>query len=155
MEDSVSIRLLAPGELGQLLELYRELHPEDPDVTESPALGPLWEDICRDPDMAIVVAEADGLIVSSCTLAIIKNLTRGLRPYAVVENVITRPRYRNRGYGTLVLQKAIGLARERGCYKVMLLSGSKQEETLQFYENAGFRRGMKTGFIVELCESPR
>jgi hypothetical protein len=33
-----------------------------------------------------------------------------------------------------------------GCYKVMLATGSRREETLHFYEGAGFDRGGKTFF---------
>lgn len=47
-----------------------------------------------------------------------------------------------------MLQKAQEIAKERGCYKVTLMTGSKKEETLRFYEKAGFERGSKTGFIV-------
>ena len=53
-------------------------------------------------------------------------------------------------YGTMVLRKAVDIARERGCYKVMLLTGHKDEETLRFYEQTGFVRGKKTGFIIDL-----
>jgi hypothetical protein len=31
----------------------------------------------------------------------------------------------------------------------MLLTGRKQEETLRFYERAGFQRGVKTGFVAK------
>ena len=147
---TVSIRLIRYDELDELMGLYRQLHPDDPDVGGSGQLGQVWDAICRDPDLFYVVADVDGAIVASCTLAIVKNLTRGLRPYGVIENVITRADMRRQGYGTRVLHKAVDIARENGCYKVMLLSGAKDEETLRFYENAGFRRGVKTGFIISL-----
>ncbi len=95
--------------------------------------------------------EDAGEIVASCTLAIIKNLTRNLRPYGLIENVITHPDYRRKGYGTEVLHKAVQIATEQNCYKVMLLTGSKSEDTLRFYKKAGFVQGVKTGFIIQLA----
>lgn len=142
-------RLIRSEELEQLIALYRELHPEDP-VIDDGRLRRRWDEICGDGNLFYIVVAADGEIVASCTLAVVKNLTRGLRPYAVIENVITRKDMRRRGYGTMALHEAIAMARERGCYKVMLLSGAKDEATLKFYEDAGFARGVKTGFILSL-----
>jgi GNAT superfamily N-acetyltransferase len=141
-------RLIRADELDALLDLYRILHPEDPVCTDAARLEPLWQEICADPNLFCIIREEDGIPVSSCTLAVIKNLTRGLRPYGVIENVVTHPDYRKRGYGTQVLHEAVRIARERGCYKVMLATGAKDEGTLRFYENAGFSRGVKTGFVV-------
>ncbi len=146
---AASARLIRYDELDKLMELYRELHPEEPEV-ESKALRRQWNDICSDGSLFYVVVDEDGKLVASCTLAVVKNLTRGLRPYGVIENVITRRDKRRRGYGTMALRMAVEIARQRGCYKVMLLSGAKDEGTLRFYENAGFERGVKTGFIVSL-----
>jgi GNAT superfamily N-acetyltransferase len=92
------------------------------------------------------VAEADGRLVSSCSLSIIPNLTRGGRPYAVIENVVTDADWRRRGLGRQVLAAATAQAWAAGCYKVMLATGSRREATLQFYEGAGFERGAKTYF---------
>ena len=39
------------------------------------------------------------------------------------------------------------VAEEENCYKMMLLTGSKEESTLQFYEKAGYNRKDKTAFI--------
>lgn len=68
----------------------------------------------------------------------------------MIENVVTHKDYRKRGYGTKVLHKAIEIAKENGCYKVMLMTSSKSEDIMRFYEKAGFSKGIKTGFIVNL-----
>ncbi|HMK46819.1 MAG TPA: GNAT family N-acetyltransferase [Methanocella sp.] len=144
------VRLICRNELDQLLELYRSLHPGDPDVRVNPRLQQLWAEICNDQHLFYPVVTVDGRIVSSCTLTIVPNLTRNLCPYGLIENVITHIDYREMGYGTKVLHKAVEIAREQGCYKIMLLTGRKDEATLRFYERVGFVRGMKTGFIINL-----
>lgn len=126
--------------------LYRQLHPKDPKL-DGNILSQLWSEIIEDPNLFYVVAGREDFLVSSCTLAIIKNLTRGARPYGIIENVITREDFRNQGFGNKVLEKAVEIAKEKNCYKVMLMTGSKKEETLRFYENAGFLKDVKTGFI--------
>ncbi|WP_429223712.1 GNAT family N-acetyltransferase [Methanobacterium oryzae] len=90
------------------------------------------------------------MIVSSCTLAVIKNLTRSARPYGLIENVVTHSNYRNRGYGTTVLEKAVEICRKNNCYKVMLLTSRKENHIFRFYENAGFNRDEKTGFVKRI-----
>ncbi|HEY3422081.1 MAG TPA: GNAT family N-acetyltransferase, partial [Methanocellaceae archaeon] len=94
-------------------------------------------EIYNDKGQFYLVLEENGKIVSSCTLAIIKNLTRSLRPYGIIENVITDRDHRRRGHGTKVLHKAIDMARDKNCYKVMLMTSAKDEATLRFYESAG------------------
>jgi ribosomal protein S18 acetylase RimI-like enzyme len=142
------VRMIRHEDLGDLLGLYRQLHEDDPDLRDDPRLGKHWDDILKDPNVIHLAVEVDGKIVSSCCLAIIKNFTRDMRPYGIIENVITHQAYRKHGYGSMVLQKAVDIARERECYKVMLLTGHRDEETLRFYEQAGFDRGKKIGFII-------
>jgi len=145
-----TVRTIRYDELDGLIELYRLLHPGDPEVRSDPRLMPLWEDIFNDSNLFYPVVEVDGKIVSSCNLAIIRNFTHNLQPYGMIEHVITHPDYRKKGYGTMVLHKAVDIAKEKGCYKVMLMTGHKDEETLRFYDRAGFIRGKKIGFIIEL-----
>lgn len=144
------IRLIKYDELNKLLYLYRQLQPNDPDVYENKELIDTWNLIYNDPSLYYIVVEVDGKIVSSCNISIIKNLTRNLRPYGLIENVITDLNYRKKGYATKALNMAIDIAKNNNCYKVMLLTGSKKEETLNFYEKAGFIRGIKTGFVKNL-----
>lgn len=138
------IRLVRPDELAGLLELYTHLHnntvPDDLPET-------LWREIMCDPNHNIIVAEQDSLLVSSCVLIIVPNLTHHRRPYALIENVVTHAAYRKQGYASAVLDYAKEIARQRNCYKIMLMTGSKEESTLRFYERAGYNRQDKTGFI--------
>ena len=105
------------------------------------------ERILSDKDHHIIAAEADGVIAASCVCVIIPNLTRGQRPYAFIENVVTSAAYRRKGLATACLDYAKELAKKENCYKMMLLTGSKEESTLRFYEAAGYNRKDKTAFI--------
>ena len=144
---SITIREIADAELSALLSLYAHLHPDGERLPPDEA-APLWETLRRAPNQHHLGAYQDGSLVSACTLVVVPNLTRGGRPYGLIENVVTHPDFRRRGLGTAVLEHALRAAWERGCYKVMLLTGSKNEATLRFYEQAGFERGVKTGFVA-------
>ena len=78
---------------------------------------------------------------------IITNLTRNIRPYAFIENVVTHTDYRGKGYATACLNYAKEIAQKADCYKMMLLTGSKNEGTLNFYKRAGYNCTDKTAFI--------
>jgi GNAT superfamily N-acetyltransferase len=148
MQNSPIIRTIRENELSSLLRLYRHLHPTDPELTVTADVEQLWHGIVANPLLHYLVAEVDGEIVSTCTLAIVPNLTHGARPYGLVENVVTHPDVRRRGIGTRILQASLAFAWEQGCYKVMLLTGRKDDGTLRFYRQAGFEAGVKTGFVA-------
>lgn len=128
--------------------MYKHLNPADPDLKGTDYINKLWEEIFSDPNRYYIVVEEDGRLVSSCTLIIINNLTRSGRPFGLIENVVTNKEYRKKGYGTAILHKAVEIAKENNCYKVVLLTGRKEESVLRFYERAGFEKGIKTGFIM-------
>lgn len=140
------VREVYENELNQILELYLHLHEETiPEMTEY--LKKTWNTIIHDENHHIIVKETDGKIVSSCVCVIIPNLTRNVRPYAFVENVVTHSDYRGKGYATECLNFAGDIARSMNCYKMMLLTGSKNEATLNFYGNAGYNSTDKTAFV--------
>ena len=140
------VREIKEDELGELLKLYTHLHelgvPEN-----SEHLQNTWSEICKDENHHIIVCEMDGKLVSSCVCVIIHNLTRNVRPYAFIENVVTHTDYRGKGYATACLNYAKELAVTADCYKMMLLTGSKNESTLNFYKRAGYNCTDKTAFI--------
>ena len=140
------IREIYINELNSLLELYTHLHETGlPENTEY--LEKTWRTICNDENHHIIVCDIEGKIVSSCVCVIIPNLTRNIRPYAFIENVVTHSDYRNRGYATACLEFAKEIALKENCYKMMLLTGSKENSTIEFYERAGYNSDDKTAFI--------
>ena len=140
------VREARKEELNDLLELYLYLH-EDSIPTHDEHLKDTWDQIMNDKNHHLIVNEVDGKIVSSCVCVIIPNLTRNVRPYAFVENVVTHADHRKKGYARECLDYAKSIAQKENCYKMMLLTGSKKLETLHFYENAGYNSSDKTAFI--------
>ena len=140
------VREAEKGDLNAILELYLDLHEKIiPERNEH--LENTWNRIIEDPDHHLIVNEVDGRIVSSCVCVIIPNLTRNARPYAFVENVVTHSDYRKQGYASACLDYAKEIALKENCYKMMLLTGAKDESTLNFYKKAGYNSTDKTAFI--------
>ena len=140
------IREIKENELNELLELYTHLH-ESGVPENSEHLQKTWKTICDDDNHHIIVCEEEGRLVSSCVCVIIPNLTRNIRPYAFVENVVTHKDYRGKGCATACLNYAREIAVRENCYKMMLLTGSKSESTLNFYKRAGYNCTDKTAFV--------
>lgn len=140
------IREITENDFDGLMKLYMQLH-NNPMPEKTDDMLNIWNKILNEKDHHIIVAEEDGKIVSSCVCVIVPNLTHNQQPYALIENVITDVLYRNKGLATQCLEYAKELAIKENCYKLMLLTGSKKESTLNFYERAGYNRDDKTAFI--------
>ena len=143
------VREARDTDLQAILALYLDLH-EDSIPKDGERLRSVWNEIINDPRHHLLVNEVDGEIVASCACVIVPNLTRNLRPYAVIENVVTRADCRKRGYATQCLDRAREIAEAAGCYKIMLLTGAKDAATLNFYRHTGFDDTEKTAFIRRL-----
>lgn len=142
------IRVAKDGDLKSVLELYRELIPDDLPL-DAHLADRIFNDIVNTDSFCILLLEYKGLSVATCAISIIPNLTRGGAPYAVVENVVTKQRFRKRGFGTEIMKAAIDFSETRGCYKIMLLTGSDNESTHSFYSNLGFSGDSKKAYVIK------
>ena len=143
------IRELRESELSALLELYEHLHDTDDPLPSRDEIEGVWKAIQQDPNLKYFGVFVADTLVSSCSLSIIPNLTRCCRLYGVIENVVTHSDFRRQGHGQSVLKHALADAWSYGCYKVMLLTGRKDEGTYRFYESAGFDRDAKQAFLAK------
>ncbi|MFK4085427.1 GNAT family N-acetyltransferase [Kribbella sp. NPDC020789] len=136
-----------PADFAGVMHLQRQLHPADPVVPDERART-VYDQILRTPGMHLFLLEEDGVAIASTYLNIVPNLTRGAAPYGVVENVIVDSARRGTGVGKAVMAGTLQAAWDAGCYKVMLLTGSKRESTHAYYRACGFTSGEKTGFVA-------
>jgi len=67
-----------------------------------------------------------------------ENLTRGGRPWAGIENLVVDAESRREGIASALIQTALDLAREVGCYKVQLVSHERRSAAHDLYRRAGF-----------------
>ncbi|MFD2672624.1 GNAT family N-acetyltransferase [Marinicrinis sediminis] len=148
MAEMSHVRQIHDEEWPQLMDLYEQMHPEDP-VLSSNELQPLLQQIQEDDYHYLFGAFVEDKLVATCVLVIIPNLTRGGKPYGLIENVVTDARFRRQDLATRVLKIALETAWQQQCYKVMLMTGAQEAGTLQFYEQAGFACGVKTGLIAK------
>ena len=140
------IRQAGSGDLSTLPRLYRQLQPADNEIADDTARD-RFDRILAQPGMSVFLATSGDEAVATVTLVIIPNLTRGGASYGLIENVVTDPAHRKRGHAGALIRHAFQRAWDAGCYKVMLLSGSKDPATLDFYRHCGFTQD-KTGFQI-------
>ena len=146
------IRKASPADAQALKTLYFEHLTNYPPKEEQDMSKweYLLEKFAQDDNMYLLVLEENGIVVSSVQMAIIESLTHNVRPFAVIENVVTHFAYRNRGYASALLEEAAEIAKQKGCYKISLETGSNKESTLNFYRKNGFEIDAKHACLKRL-----
>lgn len=93
------IREAKPDDFGRVMELYTQLHPDDP-LVEDGSDRRVYDEILATPNLHLFVLEDDDWDLSAtCYLNFIPNITRQVSPYGVIENVVTEASLRNQGLG--------------------------------------------------------
>ena len=129
------------------MELYKDLAPSDLPLSIEQAQD-TFQRLRKSDDIKIWVALKENLIVATCVSIIVPNLTRGGRPFAIIENVVTKAESRNQGVGKHLMQHVISFAKENQCYKIMLQTGSSNPATHGFYKSLGFRDDEKVAYVI-------
>lgn len=146
----MGVRFAKYNDFEGIMDLYEILIPGDT-IASLSHLKSVWDEIMNNPGRyRYVIAEEEDKLVATSNITIVPNLTRAGRPYAVIENVVTHPDFRRRGFGRATMKLLLEFAREHNCYKVMLLSSKKRMEAHEFYRSLGFNGDTKCGFTYYL-----
>ena len=125
------IRCFDESDLGRAVELLEQLSPS---LIDNDILRTAVADLSG--DHYINVCEVNGLVIGTSHLYVQPNLSHGGKPKGHVENVVVDRNHREHGIGRLLVNDLLRVARERGCYKVVL---NCKPENYGFYKGLGFR----------------
>ena len=103
------------------------------DAFGSPTFVTTNDEYFDDINILTFVGEFEGTIIGTATLHIIKKINRKV---GLIEDVAVMPLYKKKGFGKLLLEHLIKLAKSKGVYKTMLNSDLKNEI---FYHKIGFK----------------
>lgn len=127
--------------------LYAQLNVYDPPVV-GPEYVAVYEQILNRDGLDVLLLELDGEALGATYLNLIPNLSRGGRPYAVIENVVIAAHRRGERLGRRLMDATLERAWAAGCYKAMLQTGSKTPSTYAFYRACGFADDAKTAYLA-------
>jgi GNAT superfamily N-acetyltransferase len=134
------IRHATEKDIPRILELYRQLsfQPEQYRAAPVDDCRKVLRRMSEHPGYELLVAEDSGRVVGTTVLAILPGFAHGTAPFAVVEYVVVDEKYRSRGIGRQLMEYVMSLAKEAGCYKIILTSDLRRERAHKFYESLGF-----------------
>lgn len=138
-EDVLAIvAMLADDALGALREDMSEPLPQ--------VYYDAFDELARDPNNRLLIAEKDGAIVGTLQVTFIRGLSRKGMRRALIEAVRVASGRRSEGIGEQIIRAAIDLARTEGCAMVQLTTDKSRKDAHRFYERLGFtasHEGMK------------
>jgi GNAT superfamily N-acetyltransferase len=90
------------------------------------------------PYFRVFLVFADEIAVGTFSLLVFCSLTHEGTEQAVLDAVVISRACRGQGIGSVMLDHALRIAGEAGCYKIALSSNLKRMDAHRFYESFGF-----------------
>ncbi|MFM6190242.1 MAG: N-acetyltransferase family protein [Planktothrix sp.] len=133
----LEIKPVTSKDLPILNQLYTEIDGESP--LSLPDVEQIFEQIQQYPNYQIYIAWLKGEAVGTFSLLFIPMILHHSKS-ALIDAVVVTSTYRHQGIGKAMMQEALKLSRQAGCYKAMLSSNLKRTVAHQFYESLGFKQ---------------
>ncbi|MFC4358683.1 GNAT family N-acetyltransferase [Halobium salinum] len=111
--------------------------------------GDAFRDHFERDDIRDYLVEVDGETVGFLTLAEGTHPSREFGRYTKLVNLFVAAEHRNRGYGTEAIERAKGLAKERGCDHLKVSCEWGNAAARRLYRETGFEEKQVT-FVQEL-----
>jgi GNAT superfamily N-acetyltransferase len=138
MPKALKIREAVEADLPGLLHLFQSSGLDTPGQGDADSLRRAWHQLSQMPGARVRVAESGGRIIGTLTLFILPMLSHQATPCAVVESVGVDAALQGQGAGRALMEDAMRLAAQAGCYKLALSSNLRRSEAHAFYQHLGF-----------------
>jgi GNAT superfamily N-acetyltransferase len=136
----IAVREASEADLPAVLAIYAQPELDAGDVLSLDDARDRFARFARYPDYKLYVAVDGDAIVGTFALLVMDNLLHRGAPSGVVEDVGVAPELHGRGIGKAMMQYAMTLCRDRGCYKLVLSSNAKRSSAHAFYASLGFEQ---------------
>lgn len=140
MKHCSEIRPATRADLADVLRLYAQPELDDGAVLPIAAAETILARMRRYPDYHLYVAISAGRIVGTFALLIMDNLGHLGAPSGVMEDVAVDPAHQGLGIGREMVEYAIEICRQKGCYKLALSANLNRKQAHAFYESLGLAR---------------
>ncbi|MFY7865732.1 GNAT family N-acetyltransferase [Roseateles sp.] len=138
MPKALKIRDAVEADLPGLLHLFETSGLDTPGKGDMDSLRKAWQQLSHWPGARVRVAESGGRIIGTLTLFILPMLSHQATPCAVVESVGVDAALQGQGAGRALMEDAMRLAAQAGCYKLALSSNLRRSDAHAFYQHLGF-----------------
>ena len=140
MKKCDEIRPATRADLAAVLCLYGQPELDDGAVLTQAAAEAIFARMQRYPDYRLYVAVSGCRVVGTFALLIMDNLGHQGAPSGLMEDVAVDPVWQGQGVGREMVEHAIRLCRQKGCYKLALSANVKRQRAHAFYESLGLAR---------------
>ena len=149
----VAIRPLRPGDLDQLVELWKALAVEGspgdlvlyPPTDDNAARWRSWvAGAVEKGEIAVLVAEAGGLIVGYVLFGERKSPLKSPYRRGVIHDLYVRPGWRGKGIGRRLLEGALDRMRAWGLDMATISVATTNQVAIELYRRLGFKDFMLT-----------
>jgi ribosomal protein S18 acetylase RimI-like enzyme len=140
MSSQLEIRKATHTDIPSVLYLYVTNGLDDKEILSVEEATNIFNKFHQYPNYFLYVATIDNKVVGTFELLIMDNLAHKGSPSGIVEDVAVEVNYRSLGIGKKMMEFAMDVCRQHGCYKLTLSSNIKREAAQRFYGKLGFKR---------------
>tara|TARA_B100001123_G_C14941697_1_gene879949 strand:- start:154 stop:594 length:441 start_codon:yes stop_codon:yes gene_type:complete len=129
---SISIRKIEKDDIFDVIEILQQLSVFKPSQTE---YLNIWDKFSKQNNVHSLVATIDKKIVGYGLILIVTNIRGGKIGH--IEDIVSHSNYKNKSIGRIIVNSLFDIAKEEGCYKVVLQC---KEHNIIFYEKCNYEQ---------------